>query len=152
MKGIDLRMVQWRFGLLFILLGTVFFCIGIALSGDYILFRQGTISTTGKIIELMKSSDSNAFSPKCVFYDENHNEHVFYSRIYTNPPTGKVGDGIEIMYKKNNPSKARVKANSTVSSIIKAFTLYGSIIIVIGAFLLLNHKKWQKSRNISNSL
>jgi hypothetical protein len=91
-------------------------CIVLALTGYYYgrtswdLSRDG-VSVTGTVVLLKESADTEnsgvTYTP-VITYAVDGQSHTFTSNVSSDPPTYNVGDPVNIIYERDNPSRARV--------------------------------------------
>jgi len=72
----------------------------------YVTYKK----TTGEIIKLETKMENKydvggeiSYYPRIVYSDENDEPHVFQSKVGSNPPIGRVGARVDLLFNPRNP-------------------------------------------------
>jgi hypothetical protein len=121
-----------------------FFAISAGLA-IYSTFMVATgVRTTGAVIELKenhdKESDHTTFAPIFTFVDSAGTTHTVASDLYTSSNRYRVGDGVPVIYRKSDPSAARINGFAENWFAPIGFSV-GALIILISMPI---YRKWRE--------
>ena len=152
-------MIEWlsKMGrdrsLIFLLIGSGFFIVGVFQNLDAIIFVNNSIETTGKIIELLESYNKTEkvggfYSYRSAYEFKDKNDKTF---TFTIGHKGRVGDEVSILYKESNPQYFKI---NSFMGLYWGFLLNvpGGIFIIIGAFAIRSYYKDLKQNNIRSEI
>lgn len=106
--------------------------------------------TQGEIIKLNSKKESKydvggevSFYPRIAYSDDNNEVHVFESKIGSNPPIGRVGERVDLLFNPRNP------ADVVIDSFF--FKWFGPTVVLILGFVLLAIVSISSAVTISNA-
>lgn len=108
-------------------------------------FISGAVAANGKVIELVRSSDSTTYKPVVQFKTKNGKIVQFTSSSGSNPPSYSQGDVVEVLYEESSPNQAKIKGLFSLWGWAIILGVLGTVFSLIGlsiiAFGYLKNKK-----------
>lgn len=130
-----------RISIIFILiLGLLGVICGLDIYAETQWFKMNGIKTQREIIELKEENDTKSYRATFVFRDINNNKIKTVSNISTSPPIGKVGEIVNVIYLKDNPTRARIESILWELISLIFSTLIGGLFIKIAISQI---KQWK---------
>ena len=112
--------------------------------------------TKGEILKLDNKRENKydvagavSYYPKIVYSDDNNQVHVFESKIGSNPPIGRVGERLDILFNPENPKDVVIDSffykwfGPTVVSVVGLILL--TVVGGISAVVIRNQYKQRKN-------
>lgn len=100
--------------------------------------------TTGAVIELKenrdKEKDHSSFAPIFAFVDSAGNTNVVTSSLYSSSNRYRVGDRVPVIYRKSNPSAARI--NGFAENWFAPIGFSGAALIILVSMPI--YRKWRE--------
>lgn len=124
---------------IFVGVGALCLCIGIALAAHDAWFVHKAIHTFGRIVDFDESTGDDGsvtYHPIFVFLDQSGNEHGVHSHSGSNPPGFDVDDTVPVLYSPGQYDGARI---DTFFQMWGGETIVGGlgiIFLIVGILLL----------------
>ena len=133
LKGINLlAKIICVFCVLMILAGAVFAIY----RWSYLRRATKTNATITNLIERKNDDGDTLFAPEYVFTDQNNNAIKIISSIASFPPSGKVGDQIEILYDPENPRHSIQYNFASLWGFPAVLAILGSLDLIFFGFVV----------------
>ena len=121
-------------------LGCVALTVALASSGYMRYFTSIAQRATGVVREMHKKIDkddkSQTYAPIFEFKDADGVQRVVSSDFYSYPPEFHVGDGVEILYLKNDPQSARINTYWQIWGISTVGAILGCLYLPVGLIVV----------------
>lgn len=101
-------------------------------------FLTTAIHAQGKVTELVarRSDNSTLYAPKVRFYTPNQESISFTSSSSSNPPSYSRGDKVEVLYRPNQPSDAKINSFFSLWGTALILAILGAVFTAIGGGML----------------
>ena len=99
---------------------------------------DGGVTSTGKVVsfevkhEKDKKKNKTMYYPIVSFKDKNGRELEFRSNTGSNPKSYRVGEIVEVIYRKDNSDNAKINSFSSMWLLPLILSIFGCIIAGIG--------------------
>jgi hypothetical protein len=131
------RVSKNAIAILVLIFGGIFFLAGVGFLLEGIVFKSRALSAEGVITGFKeREGDSVTYSPVFEFSDASNNIHRVASDSSSNPPMGKVGDRVKVLYEPQSPDNARID-DAFFLFISPALFLFVGIGTLVGGLLIL---------------
>ena len=140
----NVKKAEWLFGIIFSVVGLIFFIAGIAMTSYDTNFKKDALETTAVIssIETYRDSDGDTSHKVYVKYTVDGKEYEERLNYYSSGM--RMGNEIQIYYKPEQPNRILGKSEFSFPGLI--FSLMGFICAAIGLVFIFNKVMKIKNR------
>lgn len=99
-------------------------------------FVEESVKTYGEVVELREChGDGITYAPVVRFSGPDGRPVVFEESVSSNPPAHRVGERVKILYRRADPTRARVASTVNLYLLTLIFGAVGALTFLIGVFL-----------------
>lgn len=129
-------MKQFFEGLFCLVLGGAFLAAGVFSLMRTRRFVAESVSAFGEVIELREHHDEGVtYAPVVRFTGPGGRVFEFTESVSSNPPAHRVGEQVKILYRPEDPARARVASTTNLYLLAMIFGGIGGLVAVIGLLL-----------------
>lgn len=129
-------MKQFFEGLLFFVLGAAFCAAAVFSWMRTRRFIDESVSAFGEVIRLIEHHDEGVtYAPVIRFTGPGGRAVEFTESVSSNPPAHRVGERVKILYRPEDPSRARVASTLSLYLLAIIFGVIGGIVSIVGLLL-----------------
>jgi hypothetical protein len=130
---------------IYLIIGSIFSLVALGLDFGFYYFYSSAkelidngVHTKGVVIELAtsRSKNSTTYAPVVEFTDRSGEKITFTSNVYSKPASYDVGENVEVLYPKNNPTDAEINSFGQLWFPTLLFGFLGGVFTLIGFGLL----------------
>lgn len=114
---------------IFAIIGLVFLLVGGYLACQTLLFRMGSVRTTGEVVDLVGYEH---YKPVVVFETADGQEILFHGSIGSSPPAYVIGERVQVYYQPAEPDGARIGSFSEGWLFAVALLGFGGVFFLVG--------------------
>lgn len=129
-------MKQFFEGLFCFVLGGAFFVAAVFSWRRTRRFVEESMPAFGEVIELREHHDEGVtYAPVVRFVAPGGRVVEFTEKISSNPPAHRVGEQVKILYRPEDPTRARVASTLNLYLLAMIFAAVGGAVAIIGLLL-----------------
>ena len=118
------------------IIGGVLVIAAIAICIHSLQFLSSAVSSKGRVIRLSESCGSKGctYSPEVSFIAKDGSEYRFWG-ARTNPPSGQVGQDVEVVYNPTQPKVAKINDFMNFWFLPLIIFVFGAVLFAIGIWI-----------------
>lgn len=129
-------MKQFFEGLFFFVLGAAFCAAAVFTWMRTRRFVEESVTDFGEVIKLVERHDEGVtYAPVIRFAAPGGRVVEFTESVSSNPPAHRVGERVKILYRPEDPTRARVASTSSLYLLTIIFAAIGGIASAVGLLL-----------------
>lgn len=129
-------MKQFSEGLFCLVIGAAFCAAAVFSWMRTRRFVEESVPAFGEVVELREHHDEGVtYAPVVRFTGPGGRVVEFTESVSSNPPAHRVGERVKILYRPEDPTRARVASTLSLYLLALIFALIGGLVSIIGLLL-----------------